>query len=227
MTTERVKLGERAGHELLGDLALPASEGRAPAILVVHEWWGLNDDMRRTAERFAAEGFLALAVDLYRGRCTSDANEAMQLSNELSTAEAMLDLGLAVAFLKAHSRSSGKLGITGFCLGGAMALAAACNVAGLSAAVPFYGIARPEFLDFSRCQPPIQAHFGKQDPIIAVERPVALEQKAKEAGASLELHLYDAGHAFMRQSDPGAFHPDSAQLAWQRTLGFLRQHLSA
>jgi carboxymethylenebutenolidase len=227
MVTRGVEVGMRDGHRVAGALAEPPGKSSAPAIVIVHEWWGLNEGMHQMAERFAAEGFLALAIDLYRGRSTYDGAEAMALANALSTAEAMKDIALGVRFLKEQPRSNGEVVITGFCLGGAMALAAICNVDGLSAAVPFYGIPKPEFLDFAQARGPILAHFGKQDPIIPAERPIALAEQAQAAGASFELHLYDAGHAFMRERDPDAYDADSANLAWERTVVFLREHLSA
>jgi len=227
MVTRGVEVGSRDGHRVAGALAEPPGKDAAPGIVIVHEWWGLNEGVHLMAERFAAEGFLALAIDLYRGRSTSDGAEAMALANALSTADALKDIDLGVRFLKEHARSTGEVVITGFCLGGAMALAAICNVDGLSAAVPFYGIPKPEFLDFAKARGPILAHFGKHDPIIPAERPLALQEQARAAGAAFELHLYDAGHAFMRERDPDAYHAESANLAWERTVVFLRQQLSA
>ncbi|MBK7582022.1 MAG: dienelactone hydrolase family protein [Myxococcales bacterium] len=221
---KKVELSARGGGKSQAVLAEPA-EQRAPGLVLVHEWWGLNDDMRSLAERFAGQGFLALAVDLYDGESTADGGRAMELAGALQTPAAVKIIEGAADFLRAHPRGNGKVGVTGFCLGGAMALAAVCSVEELAAAVPFYGIPKPEYADFTRAKAPILAHFGRQDPVIAVERAEALASAAKAAGAAFELCLYDAGHAFMRASDPSAHHPESEALAWSRTLAFLRRHL--
>lgn len=214
----------------LGDtraaLALPSGGERVPFLIVVHEWWGLNDDIRGLSDRFAAEGFAALAVDLYGGRSTADAMEAMQLVNDMKTAEAMKVIAGAVGFAKAHGRSNGKVGITGFCLGGAMAIAAACTVPGLAASVPFYGVPRAEFVDFTAPRPPILGHYGERDGSIPPEKIQPVVDAALASGNRFELCLYDAGHAFMRAHDAKAFDPAAAALAWARTLAFLRAELA-
>ena len=207
-----------------GALALPAGAAPAGAVILVHEWYGLNDDLKRLAERFAAAGFLALAVDLYDGRVATDAPEAMQLSSALQTPDAVAIIAAAATALRAHPRANGKVAVTGFCLGGAMAIAAACGVPGLAAAVPFYGIPKPEYVDWSRCEIPLLGHYGAKDPIIPNERPQSLADAARAAGRSFELHFYDAGHAFMRERDPAMYDAPSAALAWERTVAFLRQH---
>ncbi len=208
-----------------GALALPEGDAPAGAVILVHEWYGLNDDMRRLAGRFAAEGFLALAVDLYDGRVATDAPEAMKLSSGLKTPDAVRIIAAAAETLRSLPRSNGRVAVTGFCLGGAMAIAAACAVPGLAAAVPFYGIPKPEYVDWSRCEAPILGHYGAKDPMIAMERPQALADAARAAGRSFALHFYDAGHAFMREGDPSAYDAPSASQAWERTVAFLRERL--
>ncbi|MCC6525956.1 MAG: dienelactone hydrolase family protein [Polyangiaceae bacterium] len=209
-----------------GSLACPTVE-RAPAVLVVHEWWGLNADIEGLAERLAAEGFVALAVDLYGGRSTTEGAVAMQLAQELRSADAMAHLAGAAAWLRADPRTNGKVGITGFCLGGAMALAAAFQVPGLGAAVPFYGNPRGELVDFAAKTPPIQGHYAAVDGFVDVERTRTIAEGVRAAGGVMELHVYPppAGHAFMRASDPAVYHAASAALAWGRAVAFLRQHL--
>jgi carboxymethylenebutenolidase len=214
--------GDRTIH---GALALPEGDAPAGAVILVHEWYGLNDDMRRLAGRFAAEGFLALAVDLYDGRVATDAPEAMKLSSGLKTPDAVRIIAAAAETLRSLPRSNGRVAVTGFCLGGAMALAAACAVPGLAAAVPFYGIPKPEYVDWSRCEAPILGHYGAKDPMIAMERPQAMADAARAAGRSFTLHFYDAGHAFMREGDPDAYDAPSASQAWERTVAFLRERL--
>ena len=224
---DRIGFQARDGHEVSGELALPAGDARRPGLVVVHEWWGINDDIRRLARRFADEGFVTLAVDLYGGVSTSDGAEAMRLSTELSTAAAMEIIAGAVATLAAHPRCTAMVGVTGFCLGGAMALVAACNVDGLAAAVPFYGTGKDEFLDFTRAKAPILGHYAKNDAFVKAERVEELRGRAVAAGARFEVCLYDAGHAFMRAGDPAAYDKASAELAWERTMRFLRLELGA
>ncbi|MFO0569629.1 MAG: dienelactone hydrolase family protein [Polyangiaceae bacterium] len=157
------------------------SAGGAPGLVLIHEWWGLNDDMRSLVDRFAAEGFRALALDLYGGRVTSDPAVAMQLATELKTLEAIPLVEAAVAELK--SRGSARVGITGFCLGGAVALAAACHVGELAACVPFYGLPRPEHADHSE-PAPILGHYGAKDPMATEERVRGVQAAARQgAGA--------------------------------------------
>lgn len=226
MSTSPVEIEVEGANPAIGALALPAGEGPVPSVIVVHEWWGLNDDMRRVATRLASEGFIALAIDLYGGRSASEPPEAFELMNALRTPEAMKVVSGGVRWLRAQPRSNGHVGITGFCLGGAMTLAAACQVPGLDAAVPFYGIPKPEYADYSRVRVPISAHFGKRDPTIPVERPEAVAAAVRAGGGDIELFLYDAGHAFLREGDPKAYDAESATLAWQRMLTFLRNRLT-
>ena len=218
-----IEFPTRDGVRIKGALSEP--EGRGAGVVLFHEWWGLNEDISGLADRFAAEGFVALAVDLYGGRSTKDADEAMKLSNELSTPDAMNIAQGAADFLDAHARCTRKLGVTGFCLGGAMALAAACNVSGVGAVVPFYGLPRPEYADWSKARAPILGHYGEQDTLVTPERVKAVQAAATAAGARFKLHFYPAGHAFMRAGDPAAYHEESAKLAWTRTLEFLKKEI--
>ncbi len=128
----------------------------------------------------------------------------------------------AVGFLApTHS----KIGITGFCLGGSMALAAALNVKGIAAAVPFYGTPREEFAQFKGDAPPILGHYAKSDPFVRAERVRELEARAEAAGDRFEVHFYEGGHAFMRKGHP-EYDAPSAELAWSRTLAFFRARLA-
>jgi len=218
---EKVQFPTSVG-EVQGELALPAKPG--PAVILVHEWFGINDDMRRMAARFAAEGYVAMLVDLYGGRSATTHEEAMALSSAMKTSDAMQIIAGAVAYL--HGRGSAKVAITGFCLGGGMALAAACNVPGIDAAVPFYGTPKEEFVKLSKSLPPILGHYAKNDAHVSFERVQGIQKRAAELGARFALHGYDGGHAFMREADPNAYHEPSATLAWARTVAFLRETLA-
>ncbi len=195
----------------------------APTIIVVHEWWGLNDDIRRLCRRFVSEGYGAMAVDLFGGKVTKDGSEAAQLANDMKTADAMATIAAATKWL--HEHGVAKVGITGFCLGGGMALAAACTVEGIAAAVPFYGIPKADFVRFGKATPPICGHYSKIDAYASVERASAIADQAKAAGASFVLHTYDGPHAFMREADPKAYHEASAKAAWATTVAFLKEKL--
>jgi carboxymethylenebutenolidase len=222
--TERIDFVARGGRPVVGELVRPAGDGRAPGVIVIHEWWGLNDSVRRTCTRLGAEGFLALAVDLYDGRVTADAGVARAYAEALRTPDAVDVVAGAADRLRSHARGNGTAGVIGFCLGGAMALAAACAVDALGAVVPFYGIPLAKQADWSRLSAPVLAHFGTRDPYVPDEKVDALEVAMRAAGVDLTLHRYDAGHAFMRLGDD-AYDETVAPLAWARTVDFLRLHL--
>ncbi|MDQ3036527.1 MAG: dienelactone hydrolase family protein [Myxococcota bacterium] len=221
--TERIRIAD----DVDGELATPAGDGKVPGLIVVHEFWGMNDDIRSMCDRFAGEGFLALAPDLYHGESATDASQAAMLMQKLSTSAAMQDVKAAVARLQQDPRCNGKIAITGFCMGGAIAFAAATSVEGLAVAVPFYGIPIPGYFDATKVKCPIQAHFAKQDQFADAGRAAAFRDEVHAHGGSMELHVYDAGHAFMREKDPSAYDEASAKAAWPRAIAFLKQHLQA
>jgi carboxymethylenebutenolidase len=220
--TERIRIADGVDAEL----AMPAGQDVHPGLIVIHEWWGLNDQIRQMCVRFAREGFIALAPDLYHGESATESSEAMLLMQKLSTASAVQDIRAAFARLKNDARCTGKIGITGFCMGGAMTFAAATSVDGLCAAVPFYGIPVPGYFDPTKVKCPIQAHFAKDDTFADAGRAAGFCEQVKALGGTMELHVYDAGHAFMRETDANVHHAPSASAAWSRTLGFLRQELA-
>lgn len=210
------------------DAAFAPSARPGPGVVVLHEWWGLNDELRGHVDRLAEEGLSAIAPNLYDVAATTDPAVARGLSQAMKTGEAMRRVAEAVAYLRAQPGHNGKVGVMGFCLGGVMSFAAACSVEGIDAVAPFYGGAPvAPFNDWSRVKAPIQGHFGAKDPIIPVERVVALREALAAAGANAELHVYEgAGHAFMRQGDPAAFHAPSAALAAERLRRFFALHLT-
>ena len=221
--TERVTFKSKAGDEASGALALPAGEGKAAAVIVLQEYWGLNAHIEDLTERFAAAGFVALAPDLYRGAITKDAAEAGKLMRALDWGRAMGDVAGAVEYARAHPRSNGKVAITGFCMGGAITLAASTMLP-IDAAVPFYGV--PPNADYAKVRCPIQAHFAATDewakPSIALD----IQKTVQQQGGAMELNVYDAEHAFMNDTRPEVHSPENAKLAWDRAITFLRQHLA-
>lgn len=204
----------------------PTSEAGEPGVVVVHEWWGLNDSIQAVAQRVCDAGFAVIAVDLYDGKVTTDPKVAMQLAIDMKTMNAMTIVESAAALLKARARSNQKVGVTGFCLGGGMALAAACHCPSASAFVPFYGLPVAKYVDWSKTLGPIQGHYAERDRLIAIDKVRAVADAVQSQGGAFELHIYDAPHAFMRADDPSVYNADAAGLAWQRALQFLRRHLS-
>jgi len=194
-----------------------------PGLIVVHEWWGLNDGIRAMGERFASEGFTVLVPDLFDGKSTADAAEAGALMQAMKT-ERSMEIIDACATELAH-RTGKKVGITGFCLGGAMAFAAAASVHGIACAVPFYGIPRPDYFEAAKMSCPIQAHFAKADDWARADKAQELADAMRERGGKMELHVYDAGHAFMREGDASTYSAENAKLAWGRASAFLHAQL--
>lgn len=207
-----------------GALAVPAGTEPCPAVVVLQEYWGVNDHIKAIAERWAAAGFLALAVDLYRGQLAHDASRASKLMNELDRERALADIAGAVDCLRQHPRCAGKVGITGYCMGGAYTLAAAATIEGLAAVVPYYGL--PPATDWSRVTAPIQAHFCRTDGWARVDLAERVQQVIQAQGGTMELFIYDAPHAFCNDTRADVYTPDAATTAWQRTLEFMRQHLA-
>lgn len=212
------------GSQVSGEIALPAGEGKAPGLVLVQEWWGLNDHIRDLAQRFAAAGFVTLAPDLYQGKATKDPSEAMALMTALDGQRALADIAAAARHLLAHPRVNGKIGVTGFCMGGAYAFTAATRIPEISAAAPFYGIPPAGRADYSKARP-IMAHFAAKDEWATVAGAEAIKKEVEAAGGSMVLHVYDADHAFMNDTRPEVHSPENAKLAWERTITFLHQHL--
>lgn len=201
-----------------------AGEG-APGMILIQEWWGLAPHIKEIAERLASAGITTLAPDLFRGRIASDADEANHLMSGLDFADAtQQDLRGALTHLREH-QDCGKVAVMGFCMGGALTIAAAVQVPDLDAAVCFYGIPPAEFADPARITLPFQGHFAQRDDWCT---PAAVDQlvyRMREAGRTPEIHRYEADHAFFNNSRPEAYDAQAAALAWERTLAFLQQHL--
>ena len=214
--TQRVTFPSSVG-EASGVLVTPAGGAKAPAVVVLQEWWGVNDQIQAIAARYAEAGFLAIVPDLYHGKIAKDADEAGAMMKALDFGKAVQEIAGAVAFVR--ERSTGKIAVTGYCMGGALALASAVHLRGLAAVVPFYGL--PGDLDWTKVDAPIQAHFATHDEWATV----AGAEKVKAAvKAPMELFTYDAQHAFANERRPEVYNPEAAKLAWDRALGFVRSH---
>jgi carboxymethylenebutenolidase len=223
--TQRVTISSFGRADVQGELALPPPGMRAPALVLMQECWGLNDHVRSLADRLSREGFIVFAPDLYHGKTTKDPNEAGALMAALDWKRALAEIGAAVAFLGDHVHGNGKVGVTGFCMGGALTFAAAANVDDVAAAVPFYGLPKPEFARWEHVRAPIQAHFAARDEWAKAGIAREIQQKLEANGRTMELHVYDADHAFMNDTRPEVYDPEAARLAWQRAVAFLKKHL--
>ena len=208
-----------------GYLAVPAS-GSGPGVVVIQEWWGLTDHIVAIVDRLAAEGFVALAPDLYGGWTTHDSAEARTFLTELPPERAARDLAGAVTYLEGlDAVTSRTVGAVGFCMGGAFVLSLAAQQGDrIGAAVPWYGLPAEE-TDFSGLTAPVLGHYGESDQSIPVEAVHATAERIRtQSGVEPQLHVYPAGHAFYNDERP-SYDRESAELAWERTTSFLRSHL--
>ena len=214
-----------------GYLAEPVTGNEAPGMVVIQEWWGLNDQIRGVADRLAAAGYRALVPDLYRGRQALEANEAEHLMNDLDFGDAASqDIRGAVQHLKATG--SGHVGVTGFCMGGALTVLASVHVPEADAAVTWYGYPPLEYVDAGRIKIPLMGHWATEDQAFAIEGVDELEKKLDAAGVDYTFHRYLAKHAFANETadeknlDFLKYDPVAAEKAWERTLAFLDEKLS-
>lgn len=213
-----------------GYLARPAG-GRGPGVIVIQEWWGLVPHIEEVCDRFAAEGFFALAPDLYHGKKANEPDEAAKAMMAMSITQAGKDLSGAVDELRRRSGAE-RVGVVGFCMGGGLALVlAAQRPDAIGACVPFYGVVPWEDadVDWTQLRMPVLGHFAELDHSANAEWVEQLERHLREEAGNpdVTLHVYaGADHAFFNNERPEVYKPEAAQLAWERTLAFLRQHLS-
>jgi carboxymethylenebutenolidase len=211
------------GGHTRGYLAEGQGGAGRPAVVVIQEWWGLNDQICGVADRFARAGFDAIAPDLYAGRVTQEPDEANHLMTGLDFGGAThQDIRGAVEHLRARGS---KVAVMGFCMGGALTVASAVHVPGLSAAVCFYGIPPAEFADPGAIRIPFQAHFANRDDWCTPQAADGLERAMAAAGQKPEIHRYEADHGFFNERRAQVYDADCAQLAWERMSQFLSRHL--
>jgi carboxymethylenebutenolidase len=200
-----------------------ASGSSGPGIVLIQEWWGLNPQIKATADALATQGFSVLVPDLYRGKLAASGEEANHLMSGLDFVDACdQDLAGAIAHLGA---GGGRVAVMGFCMGGALSVAAAARLGGLSAAVCFYGVPPRQLADPADIAIPFQAHFATLDDWCTPAVAMQLEAAMKAAGRSPEIHHYQAEHAFFNAARPEVHDAAAAELAWQRSLAFLNRHL--
>ncbi len=220
---ETVSIKTAGGRDVSAALAVPATTP-APAVLLIHEWWGLNDEVKTMAAEFAKEGFLALAVDLYGGKVATDPAGAESLMKAVDAAQADDTLAAWVAWLKADNRSTGKVGTVGWCFGGGWSLNASIANA-VDATVIYYGRVDRTADDLKSLHGPVLGHFAEQDQWINKEMVDGFAAAMTQAGKPAEIHWYAANHAFANPTGQN-YDSDDAQAAWQRTLAFFRQNLA-
>jgi len=223
--TSRVHLGPAdAGTGAF--VAWPAGKAAAPAVIVIHEWWGLNAQIREVARRLARQGYVAIVPDLYHGKVAEDPELAHTLSRGLDEDVALADLDGALQWLRAERRTAKtKAGVVGFCMGGRLSELLALHQPGMAAAVMFYGRPEANPQKLAALRVPLQGHFGAEDQGITPETVAAFRTALKSAGKNAEIFVYaGAGHAFMNDSRP-SYHAESARQAWERTLAFFKKNL--
>jgi carboxymethylenebutenolidase len=200
------------------------AEGGRPFVIVLHEIHGLNAQIKQVAEQFALDRLNAFAPDLYRGKLPKDSEEASALMRQLDWGQVEEDVRRAIEAIRKKDAQA-KIAVTGFCLGGAIALAVAAKIPELLACVPFYGIPADERADLTQIKAKVMAHFANIDDWCTNEKVDALEKKLKDAGVDAVFHRYDARHAFMNETRKDVYSPQNAEIAWQRTIAFLRETL--
>ena len=211
-------------------VAAPRTTEKRPAIIVIQEWWGLTEHIKDIARRYAAEGYVAIAPDLYSRlgyALTTDPGEAGKLMNSLQQEDGLRDLNATVAYLKSVPEADGaRIGVTGFCMGGSYALMLPCVNPEIKAAVPFYGQVPNPDAPLQKLSAPVLYFYGEDDGWITkadVQRLAAALKKYQKVG---EIKTYPgAPHAFFRDTDRSVYRPEAARDAWARTKAFFKQHL--
>ena len=216
------------GKQCDGYLSTPAS-GKGPGVVVIQEYWGLNDNIKQIADRLAGEGYVAVAPDLFHGQVTAEPDQAMKLLMSMKMDEAARDMSGAYDYLKGHAACTGKVGSVGFCMGGRLSLYIS-TLKPVDATVVYYGVMMGEEPDFSKLQGPVLGHYAANDAFVPVDAVKALEQKLKGLGKDVEFHIYpNMQHGFFNDSqmarDGGVHDAAASKTTWERTLAFYGKHL--
>jgi carboxymethylenebutenolidase len=212
------------GQVIKAALAKPQGQARG-SILLIHEWWGLNDQIKSVASEFANQGYTALAVDLYQGRVASDPDRARSLMKSVDPTVANETLEVWMQWLRENSLPGGKVATIGWCFGGGWSLNASL-ASPVDATVIYYGDVKKTAAELAALKGPVLGHFATQDQWINKEMVAGFEAAMLAAGKSLTVNWYDAQHAFANPSS-ARYDAEDAALAWQRTIDFLKQNLRA
>jgi carboxymethylenebutenolidase len=212
------------GKTCPGYLAAGKDDASMPGFVVIQEWWGLNNQIKKTADRLAEAGYRALVPDLYRGKLATAADEASHLMGSLNFLDAAeQDIRGAVQYLKQTSK---KAVVGGFCMGGALTLLAAARVPEMDAGACFYGIPPNEVFNAKGVKIPLICHFADHDDWCTPAKADELEAGLKQSKSKYEIHRYNAHHGFMNEARPEVYDAQAAQMAWDRTLKFVKQALT-
>jgi carboxymethylenebutenolidase len=217
------------GETTTGYVATPAS-GAGPGVIVIQEYWGLNDQIRHTADRFADEGFVALAPDFYHGQLAHEPDDAGKLMMALNIDQTAKDARGAAQYLTRHPSVPGsRVGVIGFCMGGQLALLTATVAPDLvGAVVDMYGIHPNVKPDYAKMQAPALLLFAEKDGYVDAAARQGLEDQLKQAGVRYQAHLYPGvDHAFMNEERADVYDPVAADDAWRRVIQFFRTELSS
>lgn len=219
-----VSITTAGGRSVSAFLGMPATTP-APAVLLIHEWWGLNDQIKSVAADFAKQGYVALAVDLYGGKVAGSPDEARAAMQAVDAGAATDTLVSWIGFLRDHGDTTGKVGTVGWCFGGGWSLNASIATP-VDATVIYYGRVNRSAADLAGLRSPVLGHFATRDGFINADMVGGFEKALAEAGKTdVEIHWYVADHAFANPSG-GRYDEEDAALAWARTMAFFRQHLS-
>ena len=222
MKTETLNLNPSFGATT-AHVARPDND-TASCVVLIQEWWGINDHIRDIAGRYAKEGYLCVAPDLYRGRLARSTEEASKMMQALAVEDGIEMIRAAIAAVK-QTYNANKIGITGYCMGGTFALRAACELSELAAAAPFYGDI-PEENILKQLKGPTLFIAGQRDAWINQAKVNALIEAARKYDLPVEVVTYDADHAFFNDTRPEVYNAEAAADAWRRVLGLFRKHLA-
>ncbi len=222
----RITFKRPDGKEATGYHAAAATAGGAPGLVVIQEWWGLNDQIKGVCDKFAAAGFNVIAPDLYAGRVVPyhDSESATKEMTSLNFLDAV-DQILRGAALKLKADGAGKVGVIGFCMGGAMTILAAARVSEFSAAVCFYGLPPAAAAGPADVKIPLEGHFALHDDWCTPQAVMEFAAGLRNAHKPAEFFSYEAHHGFMNEARPDVYQARAAEESWARTTSFLKKHL--
>jgi len=218
----------KSGEETVsGYLAAPETPGKHAAIIVIHEWWGLNDWVKEQAQKFAAEGYVVLAVDLYRGKVATTPDEAHELMRGVPQDRGMRDLKAAFDYLAARPDvQPDKIGSAGWCMGGGYSIQFAVAEPRLAACIVNYGPLPTEAANLAKIKAPVLGNFGAEDRGIPADAVRAFAAAMQAAGKTADVKVYDgAGHAFENPNNKAGYRAEAAGDAWQRMVAFFKAQL--
>lgn len=218
----------KSGSETVtGYLALPEGHGKHSGLVVIHEWWGLNDQIKDEARKFAEQGYVALALDLYRGKVATTPEEAHELMRGVPEDRGIRDLEAAYNYLASRRDvNSSKIGSVGWCMGGGWSIKLAMNEPKLAACIVNYGALPTEPSSIAKIDAPVLGNFGAEDRGITPDSVHSFESAMKAAGKSVDVKIYEgAGHAFQNPNNKEGYRPEASADAWSRMTAFLKQTL--